>query len=81
MLSIALAAILFWAAASHEPIFLPYNQGLWVQGHPKVSTVTWTALGSILSAFTIYCLRSMLVLVSKQTLDKKGVSLSTIECK
>lgn len=79
LLLLILGAIYFWAAA-HNPILIPCNQGLWLQEHPKVSTIIWTALGSILSAITTYLLQSMLVLVSQQILKKEGASLSTIEC-
>lgn len=75
------AAITFWALASKErPIPISYELGLLLQDNPKRNTTLWTALGSILSAFTLYMLRSILVLLSKHKLEEKGASLSTIEC-
>lgn len=75
------AAIIFWAIASHKPILVPYHQGQWLLKHPKISTIFWTAMGSVLAAGTIYLLNSMLVVVTRQTLASHGATLSTIERK
>lgn len=41
----------------------------------------WTSLGSVLAAGTVYLLNSLLVIVSRQTLESHGATLSTIERK
>lgn len=76
-----IALVVFWSQSIHSPILLPYTFGRWLRQNPKLNVILWTALGSILSALTIYLLKKMLALTAQQVLASHGMSISAIEGK
>jgi hypothetical protein len=79
LLLLIAATIFMWAASYNKPILLPIELGLCLQRSPKLSALLWTTISSLLSALTLYLLNGVFLIMQKQLLAARGVTLSRIE--
>ena len=79
LLFLITATIFMWVASYNEPILFSLELGLWLQGNPKLSALVWTTISSLLSALTLYLLNGVFLIMQKQLLAARGVTLSRIE--
>jgi hypothetical protein len=79
LIALFVAVVAFWSTTHHTPLLLPIRFSFFLRVNPKVSTLLWTTLGSLLAAFTLYLLNGLLLLMNKQVIATKGASLSDID--
>lgn len=71
-------SVTFWVLGAQSPLLYPFDFGQWLLANPKISTIIWTACGSVLAAVFMFLLKGVLILMSKQR-ARSGATLSTIE--
>jgi hypothetical protein len=81
LLALTLGAVIFWATVAVKPIYFGDDSANWLKANPKLGTILWTSVGSLLAILTLYLLNGMLLLMSKQVSEKHGATLSTIDGK
>lgn len=78
ILTLCVLCLVFWLAAKQRNILYSYDTTVWFQDNPKVFTIMWTHLATILSHCMSFLLYRTLKLMMKQRV-REGTSLSLIE--
>jgi hypothetical protein len=68
----------FWIVAKEHKVLYPYEITAWFRDNPKIFTIIWTLIATLLSLYTSFLLKAILNLMMRQKV-RKGASLASIE--
>ncbi|KAK2021698.1 hypothetical protein LX32DRAFT_491336, partial [Colletotrichum zoysiae] len=76
--ALSASAIAFGVQGAQSPLLYSYDFGQWLLARPKLSTVIWTACGTVMAAVLVFLLNCVLHLMVRQR-ARVGATLSMIE--